>query len=1044
MATNVSCPKCRSAILVLDPCTQDSKCHSCGFALSAVRSDEAVPDADEFNTVQPTVKQTVQTRFALLDKIGEGSFGSVWKAWDSELQRNVALKFPKVDNLPPQALAEFLRDAKAAAQMDHMYIVRIHDITQIDNLTAIVSELVVGLDLKDWLKKNKTSLTFRQTAELVIKIAEALQHAHERKIIHRDLKPGNVMLTDGMVPKVIDFGMARRETLDATFVSPGPPMGTPAYMPPEQARGEGNSADGRADIYSLGVMLFELLTGSVPFRGSSVADMISQQIQIEPPHPRQLNHQVPLDLETICLKCLRKEPAKRFQSAQEMAEDIRRWMDGKPILSRPVNQLESFRMLCRRNPRHTLAYGSAAGVSLLILGGAFLWISAARDSERAAKVKAMTLAEENLKLAKEAKQGKESAEAGRKMALSRLKDAHEAVDLWLTTIGEQLRFLPGLTREREQLLKLAEQDYAKFTAHESSDPNLELERGRVLLRLGQVRRALNLTSAAQESFEQARTLFEKLSKTSTSSSGTTETVAAARLAWCDSSIWLALLSQDAGKLDAADVDFKEAEERLEQLRAAGGDAMALDEALAIAIFNRGSLWLRKGDRARAQLMIERADKLFSGLHYANRGSRRLESLAAAGLELLGQSAREAGDLKSADKYTASAIEALKDLMQAENWNLDWQAQHARATLQRAAIMQQLGREKDELTSYESAIQDYETIAEVHPELATYQQELVLALIDAARLRLAQGHLSDAETLLAKTENPIQTLRLIDQQSPYIDQLVAHCDDVLGQIQVGSGQTKLGLEKIQHAVEILGQLATANMEFPEFRLSLALAQLHQAQALEEQDKQQADAAYAEACTTIQSVLDKGQPTHEQRYVAAYLSSARSDFLHRTVGEGSDAKIRTALAETESARAKELWKSVIQVASPAPDHLMEYGKFLTSHSDEKQRDPATALKLLDQLVSILPSSANLFQIRGLAQIRLKKFKEAEESLRQAIKNRGEEVARDGYCLSLALRGLQQTVEAQSNLEKATAWQEKHAPAHPELIRLRSEAISAAESP
>lgn len=1023
MSLQVSCPQCKGSVLMATE-SMSVSCGSCGHEFSLERSADATDDYRTLvvSAAEPPAVAMQQTRFALIDRIGEGSFGSVWKAWDSQLQRHVALKLPRVDNLPAQELAEFLLDAKAVAQLDHSHIVRVFDITLVDKQTAIVSELVEGSDLRNYLSKQKGLLTFQLTAELIAKIAVALHHAHTRGIIHRDLKPGNVMMTRELEPKVIDFGLARREKHEGTRNMAGFPVGTPAYMPPEQARGESNTADGRADIYSLGIMLFEMLTGNLPFRGVSVKDVLAQHISAEPPRPGQLNTSVPISLETICLKCLHKEPSRRFQTAQDVADELRRWLEGKPILSRPVSWMERFWMLCRRNPRHSAAYGAAVAACVVILVVSFVRITVARNRERVAK---------------------EKAEHSLDLALARLTDAREAVDLWLTTVGEQLRFVPGLTHEREQLLKLAEQDYAKFTSQATDDPNLELERGRVLLRLGQVRRALGTAAAARESFEQARQLFERLSlPVPESSSAVVKRVPrTAHLALCDVQIWLALLSRDAGAVDQADVELQSAAQRLEQLRASEGGSPALDEALAVALFNRGALWLQKGKLATAQPMIEQANQLFTSLRGVNRANRRLDSLAAGGLELMGAAAREAGQYEAADRYTKSAVEILKGLVDAESWNLDTRAQHARATLQHAAIMQQLGREREELADIEAAIVDYESVTQSHPELSAYQQELVLALIDAARLRLSQGHLSQAEALLGKTESPLQGLRQQETQGALAEQLMAHSYDVRGQVLLGLGQTTAGLEHVQRAQELFTELVVANPEFPELKLAQALTQLHRAQGLEQQtDPVQTEQAYQLAVKTIQSLIDREQSTAEQQYVAAYIAAAYADFRYASQAPVADGEPQLPPAMAESTRALKLWENLITKGRPAPEHVLEYSQFLLVHSDEKLRDPAQALQRLEQLKPVLPTSAKLFQLRGLALIRLQRFAEAEESIRQAIRYRGEEDARDLYCLSMAQRGLKQAAAAKATLDKATSWQDQFAPALPILVRLRTEATRA----
>jgi WD40 repeat protein len=373
-------------------------------------SEEALPACPAGEARLPNLG-----RFQVQRELGRGAFGIVYLAFDSQLGRAVALKVPRPEILAtPELRARFEREARAAAGLDHPNLVPVYEAGADGTVCYIASAYCPGVTLAAWLSQRRELVPYREAAQLLATLAAAVQHAHSRGVVHRDLKPANILLEPlaatatagpgeglGFVPRVTDFGLAklmegapRVGGADAPTQS-GVIMGTPAYMAPEQAGGRSKGVGPAADVYALGAILYELLSGRPPFQGETVLDTLLQVQGEEPVRPSRLRPRLPRDLETICLKCLHKVPGKRYASAAALAEDLRRFLAGESIQARPVGRLERSWRWCRRNPA---VAGLLAAVGLtLVAGTAVAWwlaLEAENGASTARKEKRVAVAEQ--------------------------------------------------------------------------------------------------------------------------------------------------------------------------------------------------------------------------------------------------------------------------------------------------------------------------------------------------------------------------------------------------------------------------------------------------------------------------------------------------------------------------------------------------------------------------------------------------------------------------------------------------------------------------
>lgn len=658
--------------------------------------------------------------YEILEVLGRGGMGVVYKARQTSLGRVVALKMILGGaHAGWSELQRFRSEAEVVARLQHPNIVQIHEIGE-DNETPYFSmELVEGTSLAHLLDGSPQDPD--RSAELVETLARAVHYAHQRNVVHRDLKPGNILLSIAdlpsplpdsatfsnlglaMLPKVTDFGLAKVLGDDDSRTRTGEVLGTPSYMAPEQAAGNARDVGPPADIYALGAILFDLLTGRPPFKADNPVDTLVLVRTEEAPSLRSVHRGVPNDLETICLKCLRKKPDDRYASAQELAEDLRRYRENEPIHARPVGLWERGVKWSRRHKAW------AALLVVCVFGSVFLLVF----------ILVFSLYY-NIAL----ERSRNRAEANFQMAL-------RAVDQMLTEVGhEDLAHVPHMEQKRRALLEKALTFYDKFLEDRGDDLAVRSEAALASKKAGDIRRELGQRDASRAAYEKAIALLTRLT-------GDFPGDRSYRTNLAECWNYLGELNRTSGDSKAARDAYEKAKALQQEMHAQAPDEAGPGQALARTWYNLGILDTDSGSLPQALEDFDQAIRVLKGLAKSAQNESEIEQELARVYLNQGRALRQNKNAKEAEDAWVQSIELLLKLKDKYPDRPHHQVDLAIAQNNLANLFARTDRVDKAKEMYGATVALLESLVRDYPSVPQYRKELANTLNSLGAVQIAK-------------------------------------------------------------------------------------------------------------------------------------------------------------------------------------------------------------------------------------------------------------------------------------------------------------------
>lgn len=848
-------------------------------------SNQPTPPVDAFRTVVPQQDNSTSAGatapgamddFDELELIGQGGMGVVYRARQRSLDRLVALK---VIVAGPFATAEvrarFQREAESVARLKHPNILQIHAIGESTGSPYLALEYVAGGSLRERLDGRPYAP--RESAELVATLADAVEHAHQRGVVHRDLKPANVLLEPDGTPKIADFGLAKHLADDDSQTRTGEIVGTPAYMAPEQAGSDRYPVGPACDVYALGAILYELLTGRPPFQGQDSIDTVLMVLSDEPVVPRRLVPKLPVDLETICLKCLEKDPCRRYASAGDLAADLSRYLEGRPILARPASSWERLSKWVRRRPAvASLIAVSVLAVVVLLTGGILFQLRLQH---------ALTRARHNL------------------------QQAQDSVDQMLLDVSvERLAPLPQSEELRRELLQSAARFCATFLSENPTDPAVREQAGRARRQLADINQLLGDTAAAEADYGEAIALLSPFGQR-----GSIRPVAGRE--WAAAHNNLANLLERRGDVGGADTEYRAAISALERVDPPVSTDPRAVLTLVAALDNLGVLRLGQGDMAAALELNQRA---LAALAANVSSDRRIDpefqlALARARINR-GVLAMAQGEPRQAEEAFEAAVGLLAEPPADRVAN-----PQRRQTLALARLNLGIALATDPLSTaaepeLAAAVTELAALSADFPAVVGIQQSLGRARNTLGEFLHSHDQLDAAAEALEAARDQHEQLAERHEDEPAFRLALVTSLDRLGKVYRDQGDSRAAERATSEALRVGETLANEFPERPDVLSQLASACATAASLLERRDDLGAARRYLhEAVRYQEAAVDRDEARLSFRLQLRQFYVALGDVLVR-LAEPSDA---AQVAERIAALLPEDWNGYLQAAALLAD-------------------------------------------------------------------------------------------------------------------------------